>query len=80
MFRSHQINQEPLSTRERMTMVLEQIQEGKIVSFVSLFTVEEGRMGVTVTFLAILELIKESLIEITQSEDFGMIHIKARES
>ena len=80
MFRSHQIQQEPLSTRERMAMVLDRIQEGKIVEFISLFTPEEGRMGVTVTFLAILELIKESLIDITQSESFGMIHVKARES
>jgi segregation and condensation protein A len=80
MYRSHQISQEPLSTRERMAMVLDQIQGGKIVHFVSLFTAEEGRLGVAVTFLAILELIKESLIETTQGEPFGMIHIKARES
>lgn len=80
MYRSFQVSQEPLSTRERMAMVLDQIQDGKIVDFVSLFTAEEGRLGVAVTFLAILELIKESLIEITQGEPFGMIHVKARES
>jgi segregation and condensation protein A len=80
MYRSHKISMEPLSTRERMAMVLDEIQGGKIIEFVSLFTVEEGRMGVAVTFLAILELIKESLIEITQGEEFGMIHVKARES
>ena len=79
MYRSHTISLEPLSTRERMAMVLDEIQGGKIVEFVSLFTVEEGRMGVSVTFLAILELIKEALIEITQAEAFGMIHVKARE-
>jgi segregation and condensation protein A len=80
MYRSHTVSLEPLSTRERMAMVLDEIQSGKIVEFVSLFTVEEGRMGVAVTFLAILELIKESLIEVTQGEEFGMIHVKARES
>lgn len=80
MYRSHTVSLEPLSTRERMAMVLDEIQSGKIVEFVSLFTVEEGRMGVAVSFLAILELIKESLIEVTQGEEFGMIHVKARES
>ena len=80
MFRSHQIEQEPLSTRERMAIVLDKIQGGKVVDFISLFTPEEGRMGVAVTFLAILELIKESLVEITQGEAFGMIHVTARDS
>lgn len=79
MYRSHKISLEPLSTRERMATILDEIQGGKIIKFVSLFKVEEGRMGVAVTFLAILELIKESLIEITQGEEFGMIHVKARE-
>ena len=43
-----------------------------------LFTVTEGRLGVVVTFLAVMELIKESLVEIVQTEDFGPIHVKAR--
>ena len=80
MFRSHQIEREALSTRERMAIVLDKIQDGKVVEFISLFTPEEGRMGVAVTFLAILELIKESLVEITQGEAFGMIHVTARDS
>ena len=46
--------------------------------FVALFTVEEGRLGVVVTFLALMELIKESLVEIVQTEGFGPIHVKAR--
>jgi segregation and condensation protein A len=45
---------------------------------VSLFTIEEGRLGVVVTFLAIMELIKESLVEIVQTDNFGPIHVKAR--
>ena len=49
-----------------------------VCSFDSLFKVEEGRLGVVVTFLAILELIKESLVDIVQSDGFAPIHIKAR--
>jgi len=52
----------------------------KFLPFVSLFKAEEGRMGVVVTFLAIMELIKESLVEIVQTEAFGPIHVKARTS
>jgi segregation and condensation protein A len=46
------------------------------IEFSSLFKVQEGRMGVAVTFLAVLELLKDSLVEIVQSEEFGPIHIK----
>jgi segregation and condensation protein A len=80
MFESHQIELEKLSTRERMTQVLEKIRGQQFVPFVSLFKEEEGRLGVVVTFLAIMELIKESLVEIVQSESFGPIHVKARTS
>jgi segregation and condensation protein A len=45
---------------------------------VALFSAREGRLGVVVTFLAIMELIKESLVEIVQTENFGPIHVKAR--
>ena len=61
-----------------MTQVLERLQTPHFVSFVTLFSVEEGRMGVVVTFLAIMELIKESLIDIVQSEPFGPIHVRQR--
>jgi segregation and condensation protein A len=76
MFSHHRIQREPLSVRERMTRVLTQAAGGEFVDFASLFTVEEGRMGVVVTFLAILELIKESLLELIQTEAFGPIHVK----
>nr|WP_232305545.1 ScpA family protein [Gilvimarinus polysaccharolyticus] len=78
MFESHHVEKERLSTRERMTQVMERLAGQKFMPFVSLFTVEEGRLGVVVTFLAIMELIKESLVEIVQSESFGPIHVKAR--
>ena len=78
MFESHQVQREKLSTRERMAQVLDQIKGQKFVPFVSLFQVEEGRLGVVVTFLAVLELVKEALLELVQSENFGPIHVKAR--
>jgi segregation and condensation protein A len=80
MFESHQIELEKLSTRERMSLILENLHGQQFVPFVSLFKEAEGRLGVVVTFLAIMELIKESLVEIVQSESFGPIHVKARTS
>ncbi len=78
MYESHYIQRESLSTRERMADVLEALRSTNFVPFVSLFKAEEGRLGVVVTFLAIMELIKESLVEIVQTEGFGPIHVKAR--
>jgi len=79
MFESHQVEAERMSTRERMTQVLEHLSNKKtFVPFVSLFTVEEGRLGVIVTFMAIMELIKESLVDIVQNESFAPIHVKAK--
>ena len=78
MFESHHVSKEKLSTRERMAQVLDSLSHNHFVPFVSLFKAEEGRLGVVVTFLAIMELIKESLVEIVQSESFGSIHVKAR--
>jgi segregation and condensation protein A len=79
MFKTHQVMLEKLSTRERMAQVLERLQSESFVPFIQLFTAEEGRLGVVVTFLALMELIKESLVEIVQNEAYGPIHIKARE-
>lgn len=78
MYESHHIQGESLSTRERMSDVLDVLRHQKFVPFVTLFRAEEGRLGVVVTFLAIMELIKESLVEIVQTESFGPIHVKAR--
>ncbi|WP_406566474.1 segregation and condensation protein A [Aestuariirhabdus haliotis] len=78
MFESHQIEREVLSTRERMSQVLDKLSVGGFMPFVALFTVEEGRLGVVVTFMAVMELIKESLVELVQNEPFGPIHVKAR--
>ncbi|WP_246439451.1 segregation and condensation protein A [Teredinibacter franksiae] len=78
MFESHHVEKEKLSTRERMGQVLDKLNGQQFVPFVSLFTVNEGRLGVVVTFLAVMELIKEALVEIVQTESFGPIHVKAR--
>ena len=78
MFATHHVQQEALSTRERMSEVLERLAGQQFVPFVSLFRISEGRLGVVVTFLALMELIKETLVEIVQTENFGPIHVKAR--
>jgi len=78
LFESHQITRETLSTRERMGDVLERLKGGGFVPFVELFGVEEGKLGVVVTFMAILELVKESLIELVQNEAFAPIHVRLR--
>tara|TARA_B100000579_G_scaffold436936_1_gene464541 strand:- start:755 stop:1594 length:840 start_codon:yes stop_codon:yes gene_type:complete len=77
--KAHLINFEELSTRERMSHILERMKSESFIEFTSLFNVKEGKIGVVVTFLAILELLKDSLIEIVQSEEFGPIHIKGIE-
>ncbi len=77
MFAHHHISRERLSVRQRMSEVLSTMKSRAFVEFVSLFRAEEGRMGVTVTFIAILELLREGLIEIVQSEPYAPIHVRA---
>ena len=77
-FGHHHVQMETLSTREKMSEILVRISNQKFVPLVSLLIREEGRLGVVVTFLAIMELMKDSLIEIVQSESFGPIHLKSR--
>ncbi len=77
MYAHHHVQLEALSVRERMSIVLSRISPDRFTPFNELFTVEEGRMGVVVTFLAILELVKESLLDLTQSESYAPIHVKA---
>jgi len=78
MFESHQVSRERLSTRERMSRVLDRLKAGSFVPSVTLFSVEEGRAGVVVTMLALLELIKASLVELVQTSPFDPIHVRAR--
>ncbi len=77
MFSSHQITREPLSLRERMSRVLETVHADRFTLFTDLFDIGEGRQGVVITFMAVLELIKQQLIELVQAESFAPIHVKA---
>lgn len=73
----HAIAREPLSIRDRMSHVLQTIKSNGYTKFQDLFNTSEGKMGVVVTFIAILELLKQSLIDIVQQEPYSPIHVKA---
>jgi segregation and condensation protein A len=77
MLAHHHIQAEPLSVRQRMSEVLERIKTSTFTEFKDLFDLTEGRMGVTVTFLSLLELLKEGLIELAQAEPYSPIHVRA---
>jgi len=76
MFAHHHVQREPLSVRQRMTDVLSALTASAFVDFVRLFPPDEGRRGVTVTFVAILELLREGLIEIVQAEPYAPLHVR----
>jgi len=76
MFAHHHVQREPLSVRQRMADVLSALNTNAFVDFVSLFQPDEGRRGVTVTFVAILELLREGLIDIAQTEAYGPLHVR----
>ncbi len=77
MYRHHRVMLEALSVRERMTRILGCVNAEAFVDFVALFDVKEGRMGVVVTFMALLELLKENLLILVQNEPYAPIHVKA---
>ena len=76
LFAHHHVKMEPLSVRERMADIVARVRADTFTDFTTLFTVEEGRRGVVVTLLALLELVKESLVEIVQAKEFGVIHVR----
>lgn len=78
MYESHHVQREVLSMRERMSQILVGLKADKFTDFAGLFKIEEGRMGVIVTFSAILELLRQAMIEIIQTESFGKIHLRKR--
>ena len=77
MYTHHQIKREILSVRERMSNVLAMLNADTFTEFAALFNVEEGRRGVVVTFMAILELLKEHMIDLVQAEPFAPIYVKS---
>jgi segregation and condensation protein A len=80
MYSHHHIQAEPLSVRERMSSILAAVEKDKFTEFTSLFTAEEGKRGVIVTLLAVLELDREMLIELVQAKPLGPIHVRAHKS
>ena len=77
MFSNLHVTREPLSVRQRMSEVLSRVKAGSFTGFADLFDPEEGRLGVAVTFLALLELLRESLIEVVQADEFAPLHVRA---
>ena len=74
----HIITKEPSSVRERMALIMGRLEDTSSFLFTRLFTQQEGKAGVVVTFLAILELSKAELIEILQAEPFGELRVRAK--
>ena len=80
MFSNLHLQREPLSVRQRMSEILSRVRAKSFSEFADLFDAEEGRMGVAVTFIAILELLRSATIEVVQSEAFAPLHIRAASS
>jgi segregation and condensation protein A len=78
MFAAHHIQQEALSVRARMGDILAGLEHATFIEFVRLFRIEEGRAGVVVTFIAVLELVREGLVEIVQTGAYAPLHVRAR--
>ena len=76
MTQHHKVTREELSVREFMSAILRRLQSGQFADFTSLFEVSKGVAVVVVSFLAVLELVRESLIEVTQSEPYAPIYVK----
>ena len=76
---NHIIEFEKLSTREKMSAVLELLINKKFLEFYDLYKKADGKLGLIVTFLAVLELVKDSMIQLVQSDSFGPIHVKVKE-
>ena len=80
MFTNLHLQREPLSVRQRMSEILSRVKANTFSSFADLFDPKEGRMGVAVTFVALLELLRESTIEVVQAEPYAPLHIRAASS
>jgi len=80
MYSNLHMQREPLSVRQRMSEILTRITANSFAGFSDLFDEEEGRMGVAVTFIAILELLKEAMIEVAQAEPFAPLYIRVASS
>ena len=79
MFENLHVQRETLSVRQRMSDVLAMLENSVLVEFVRLFRPEEGRLGVCVTFAALLELLREGLIDVVQAEPYAPLHVRRAE-
>jgi len=77
LFGHHQVQMEPLSVRERMTAIVDRLRETPYLVFQAFFTPQEGRMGVVVTFLALMELARERIVDLVQNEPLGQIYVRS---
>ena len=77
LFAQHHIQSEPLSIRERMSRIVQSLKSAEFVRFEDLFELAEGRVGAIVTFLALLELLREQLVDLVQQELYGPIYLRA---
>lgn len=76
-FENHTVAKEALSTRERMSMIMAMVNDTDYTPLENLFTIQEGRAGCVVSFLAILELVKEQLLLCVQAGPYARIYVKA---
>jgi segregation and condensation protein A len=76
----HKVRREELSVREHMSIVLRRLQGGAYLEFAELFDLSLGAAGLVVNFLAVLELVRERLIEVSQGEAFAPIYVKLAQS
>ena len=77
LFAQHHIQSEPLSVRERMSRIVQSLNDRRFARFEEMFDLTEGRLGVVVTFLALLELLREHLVDLVQQDLFGAIYLRA---
>jgi segregation and condensation protein A len=80
LFMRHAIQREPLSIRERMSLIMTALSENPYIEFPRLFTAREGRLGVVVSFLALMELTRERLVDVVQNEPMGQIYVRLPET
>ncbi len=76
LIQHHRISREELSVRDFMTRILRSLHNRRFAEFEDLFEIEQGTQTVVVTFIALLELARESLVEITQAEAFAPIYVR----
>jgi segregation and condensation protein A len=76
LYSHHQVEREPLSIRERMSRIMAHLDLNPYMEFPEMFSSDEGRMGVVVSFLALMELCKEHLVDLVQTEPMGQIYVR----